>query len=318
MEAVDMVITEPDLDLALEIMGGSWTMFKQTIPEVQAKVLVSAFNLILLTDGVNPVMDDYSPLDEDSVINRPSGLITYQIGNLLVDEAVDIAEKKLRVYEILLEGVLNLLRLSGFTINEEMVTTESLPALCKIGSFLFDIQGYQDLIGMAGILESSDIDPVERYLLCLHKYMGDEYDIEPFYLLLSDVSEVTLKIIRNGLEGEPDGDVVPESLIARVRANRDLLEGTLALQHIRLNGQLGGSLESFLNFFSGELAPLTENLTGETVLAYLKELIGFYLVSEVNSPAIKERLIVNIHNWVDDPMVLMQAETLLDKLVLDV
>lgn len=316
IQADEAILMEPDEDLAASVIGGPWIEFKKTIPEVQAKVLVEAFNLILLTDSSNPVQNESVPLDEDTVIARPSTLVPYQIGNLLVDENQEIAGRKLRVYEILLEAVLNLVRQLGFSINEDMVQAEKLPAVCKIAHFLFEVQGYQDLIGMAGILESRDIDPAERYIMCLQKFYGDELDVDVFYEILEDVSEMTLQTILNDLAGESMTDVLPESLIKRVQANKDLIEGTLALQHVRLNGQLGGTLDSFLSFFAGELAPLTNNLTGETVLAYLKELAGFYLISEVNSPHIKERLNVNINNWIDDPIVLMKAESFVNKLVL--
>lgn len=317
IQADEAILMEPDEDLALTVIGGPWREFKKTIPEVQAKVLVDALNLILLTDSSNPVNDEVAPLDADAVIARPSTLVPYQISNLLVDEMLEISEKKLRVYEILLESVLNLVRQLGFTINEEMVQAETLPAVCKIGHFLFEVQGYQDLIGMAGVLESRDIDPVERYIMCLEKYYGEDFDSFVYYEILDDVSEVTLQTILNDLSGNNMSDTLPDSLIERVQANKVLLDGTLAWQHIRLNGQLGGSIESFLAFFQAELEPLTQNLTGENTLVYLKELAGFYLISDVNSPQIKERLSVNINNWIDDPVVLMQAESFINKLVLD-
>lgn len=317
IQADAAILMEQDEDLALTVIGGPWGEFKKTIPEVQAKVLVEAFNLILLTDSSNPVSDQEAPLDEDSVIARPSTLVPYQISNLLVDEMQEISGKKLRVYEILLESVLNLLRQLGFSINEEMVQAETLPALCKIGHFLFEVQGYQDLIGMAGILESRDIPPAERYIMCLQKYYGEDFDVDVYYEILDDVSEITLQTVLNDLSGDNLSEALPDSLIARIQANKELLDGTLAWQHIRLNGQLGGSIESFLSFFEGELAPLTQNLTGDNVLAYVKELAGFYLISDVNSPHIKERLSVNINNWIDDPVVLMKAEAFVNKLVLD-
>lgn len=317
IQADEAILMEPDEDLGLTVIGGPWREFKKTIPEVQAKVLVEALNLILLTDASNPTQDEQVPLDADSVIARPGSLVPYQIGNLLVDEMQEISERKLRVYEILLEAVINLVKQLGFSLNEEMIKAETLPAVCKIGHFLFEVQGYQDLIGMAGILQSRDIPPVERYVMCLHKYYGEDFETEVFYEILDDVSEMTLQTILNDLAGESLDATLPDSLIARVQANKNFLEGTLAWQHIRMNGQLGGTIESFLNFFQGDLAPLTVDLTGDNALAYLKELAGFYLISEVNSPIIKERLQVNIHNWVDDPLVLMQAESFINKLVLE-
>ena len=191
IKSEDAILMEPDRDLGLSIIGGAWGEFQKTIPAVQAKVLVEALNLILLTDASNPVQDESVPLDADMVLGKPGTLVPNQIANLPVDENQEIAGKKLRVYELLLEAVLNIVRQSGFTLNEELIQAERLPAVCKIVQFLFEMQGYEDLIGLAGILESRDISPAERFIMCLHKFLGDEWDMEEFYLLIDDVSEVS-------------------------------------------------------------------------------------------------------------------------------
>lgn len=314
INAEEAILLAEGEDLAAGMIGGPWLLFKQSIPEPQAKILVNAFNLILLADGTQ---DEPGEIDEDTVMGRTGSLLPVQVQNLLVDETVSLPNKKAFVYEFMIDNTMSLLTGIGITVNEFYATAQMLPYICKIGYFFYEMQGYQDLIGIGSTLEAYDIPPVDRFLLVMERYLGEGTDMTPYELLVSDVSEVTIKTIKDALEDEDPSVGIPEPLIKRVRANLPALEGTLAYMHIRSNGQLGGSLEGFLNFFQKELSVLQENLTGENVLAYIKELIGFYLISEVNSPAIKERLNKTVYDLVDDMVVLNKAEAMINKLVLD-
>lgn len=313
INAEEAILLAEGEDLAAGLIGGPWLLFKQSIPEAQAKILVNAFNLILLTDDTQ---EEAGEIDEDSVMGRNGSLLPVHVQNLLVDDAVALPNKKAHIYEFMIDNTMSLLQGIGITLNELEVTAEKLPYICKIGYFFYEMQGYQDLIGLAGMLDSFDIPPVDRFLLIMERYLGEGTDMMPYEILLKDVSEVTIRAIKDGLEGEDPSVSIPEPLIKRVKANLPALEGTLAYMHIRSNGQLGGALEGFLNFFHKELAALQENLTGENVLHYLKELIGFYLISEVNSHAIKEHLHKAVYDMVDDMVVLNKAEAMINKLVL--
>lgn len=310
----EAILLAEDEDLAAGLIGGPWLVFKQSIPEPQAKILVNAFNLILLTDGAQ---EDPGEIDEDTVLGRNNSLLPVQIQNLLVDEAISLVNKKAHVYEMLIDNTMSLLTGIGITLDEFQVTAEMLPYICKIGYFFYEMQGYQDLIGVGDMLESFDITPIDRFLLVMERYLGEGTDMTNYEILIKDVSEVTIKAIKDGLEGEDVSVGIPEPLIKRVKANLSFLEGTIAYTHIRSNGQLGGALEGFLNFFQKELAALQENLTGENVLAYVKELAAFYLISDVNNHAIKERLQKVVYDLVDDMVVLNKVETMINKLVLD-
>lgn len=314
INAEEAILLAEGEDLAAGMIGGPWLLFKQSIPEPQAKILVNAFNLILLTDGTQ---DEPGEIDEDTVMGRTGSLLPVQVQNLLVDETVSLPNKKAFVYEFMIDNTMSLLTGIGITVNEFYATAQMLPYICKIGYFFYEMQGYQDLIGIGSTLEAYDIPPVDRFLLVMERYLGEGTDMTPYELLVSDVSEVTIKTIKDALEDEDPSVGIPEPLIKRVKANLPVLEGTLAYTHIRSNGQLGGSVEGFLNFFQKELGVLQENLTGDNVLAYIKELVGFYLISEVNSPAIKERLNKTVYDLVDDMVVLNKAEAMINKLVLD-
>ena len=314
INAEEAILLAEGEDLGAGMIGGPWLLFKQSIPEPLAKILVNAFNLILLTDGTQ---DEPGEIDEDTVMGRTGSLLPVQVQNLLVDETVSLPNKKAFVYEFMIDNTMSLLTGIGITVNEFYATAQMLPYICKIGYFFYEMQGYQDLIGIGSTLEAYDIPPVDRFLLVMERYLGEGTDMTPYELLVSDVSEVTIKTIKDALEDEDPSVGIPEPLIKRVKANLPALEGTLAYMHIRSNGQLGGSVEGFLNFFQKELGVLQENLTGENVLTYIKELIGFYLISEVNSPAIKERLNKTVYDLVDDMVVLNKAEAMINKLVLD-
>lgn len=322
INAEEAIVLAEEEDLAASVIGGPWLVFKQSIPEAQAKILVHAFNLILLSDpgatvsDGEPTENQDGELDFDSLMGRSDSFLPMQINNLLVDEAVSLVNKKLYVYEMLIDNTMTLLQGIGFTLDEDYVTAEMLPYLCKIGHFFYEMQGYQDLLGLASALESQDIAPVDRFLLVLQRYLGEETDMTNYEMLISDVSEVTLKAIKDGIEGEDVSVGIPDSLIARVKNNLLAIEGTLAYTHIRSNGQLGGSMDSFLSFFHRELQPIQENLEGESVLVYLKELIGFYLISDVNNAQIKERLLATAYEIIDNHLVLVKAENLVNQLVL--
>ena len=311
--AVEAIIMAEEEDLAASIVGGAWIDFKQSIPEAQAKILVHAFNLILLAD---PGAPETGEMDEDTIAGHPTSMLPVQINNLLVDEAVSLSNKKLYVYQMIIDNIMMLLTGIGFTLDEDYVNPEMLPYLCKIGHFFYDMQGYEDLIGIANSLESQDIDPVDRFILVLQRYLGEDTDMTNYEMLIQDVSEVTLKAIRDNLAEEDLSVGLPQALIARVKNNLEVIKDTLAYNHIRNNGQLGGSLESFLNFFAQELKPIQEDLEGENVLIYLKELIGFYLVSDINNDAIKEGLLQITYELIDNHLLLIKAESLINQLVL--
>lgn len=314
INAEEAIVMAEEEDLAASVIGGPWVIFKQSIPEPQAKILVHAFNLILLSEPGTP--EEGEP-DIDSVMGRSTSFLPMQINNLLVDDAQSLVNKKSYIYEMLIDNTMTLLQGIGFTLDEDYVTAEMLPYLCKIGHFFYEMQGYQDLLGLAGVLESQDISPVDRFMLVLHRYLGEETDMTNYEYLISDVSEVTLKAIKDGIEGEDVTVGIPDALIARVKNNLLVIEGTLAYTHIRSNGQLGGSLDSFLNFFHRELKQIQDNLDEEeNVLRYLKELIGFYLISDVNNGQIKERLLATAYELIGNHLLLLKAEDLVNKLVL--
>jgi hypothetical protein len=123
-------------------------------------------------------------------------------------------------------------------------------------------------------------------------------------------------VIRNVLLQEDSAEGVPVNIIKRIVANKAALEDTLVSGHIRNNGQLGGSVHSFLNFFKRELEVYTDNPTEDNLVAYGREVAAIYLASELNTPMIKDGLIRYLSDIITDYTAMLKIEKLINALVL--
>jgi len=314
IEKDEAILLEDDDDLAEGLIGGIWTSFKQSIPEAQAKVLVTGFNLIILGDPEQTSQD----LEEiDGVLgNKTESLLPGMITNVLVDESITVAQQKMVVYELITNNIIETLVRLGFILNDDNLNHEKLQEMCEIVSFFYEMDSYEDLIGIADLLESSDIAPVDRFLMAMQKYLGEDADLTVHELLLLDVSEVTLKVIRDNLVFGEITEAMPETLIQRVRDNVETIKGTCAYDHIINNGQPGSAVDVYVSFFAPQLKPMLDAGTSESSLQYCKEMIGIFLISEVNSPRLKEELLEFLYTMINDHMVLNRVETAVNALVL--
>lgn len=314
IETQEAVVMHEDEDLAATLMGGIWSDFKDCIPEPQAKILTEGFNLILLSDPAQTQAEDLE--DPDFLTGRSGSLVPNLITEILIDENTHIPEKKNSVFQIITGNIIETLVKMGFTLNEDEVSQDRLMQLCQLVHLFYDLQNYQDLIGLAGLLESTDIPPKERYLMLMQRYKGDNFDIDVYELMVDDVSEVTLKAIRDALLQEEAVDMPPQTIIKRIIQNKDLLDGTLVYAHIRNNGQIGGSVQSFLNFYSRELEEYTDEPTPDKLVQYGKEVTAMFLASELNTPVLKDRLVSYLSGIVTDYKAMVDIETLINRLVL--
>jgi hypothetical protein len=314
IETQDVVVMNEDEDLAATLMGGIWTDFKASIPEPQAKILTEGFNLILLSNPSESDQEDLSDPDFNS--GRQDTLLPNVITGLLVDENTHTPEKKNAVFQLITGNIIETLVKLGFTLNEDEVNPDRLTQLNQLVSLFYDLNNYQDLIGLADVLDSADIPPKDRYLMVMQKYLGENFDIDVYELMVDDVSEVTLKAIRDSLMQEDMTEMPAQSIIKRIVQNKAELDGTLVYTHIRNNGQVGGSVQSFLNFYRRELDALTDEPTPENLFKYGKEVIAIFLASELNTPVIKDRLMRFLADVVTDYQALIQIENLINRLVL--
>lgn len=301
-------------DLAATLLGGIWSDFKLCIPEPQAKILTEGFNLIILSQPEQT--QEESLADPEAFAAHSDSLVPNTITNVLLDENSHVAEKKNLVFSIITGNIIETLVNMGFTLHEDEMTQEVLPQLCKIVSVFFDLQQFEDVMGLANLLESTDIPPKDRWLGVMERYLGVNFDLNDYELLIDDVSEVTLKALRDGLMQDEEIESPPQQIITRVIKNREKLDGTLAYKHVRANGQVGGSIQSFLSFFSRDLDELTDNQTDDNMFQYGKEVVALFLVSEINNESLKDRIMRFLSTVVDGLVPMNRIEVLINGLVL--
>lgn len=323
-ESDEAILIDENQDLAEVLVGGIWLAFKQSIPDTQAKVLVDGFNLIVLNDPSKfTEKDEMSTLEalsegEAEEILRPdlaNTILPDLITNILLDESKEISSKKIEIYNLITNNIIDGLVSLGFVLNEDEVNIERLPELIRIGNFFYDLEEYEDLIGLSDLLSSYDIPPSTRFLQLMQTYLGDNEDLSVYELLIEDVSEVTLTAIRNGLVKPDEEEVVPQPLLERIRGNYELLEGTMAKEHLTTNGQVGSTVANYLSFFT-PIPKLLDNPTDDNVLQYVKEITGVFLISEVNNARIKENIHKHLAGVLEDAFQLSKADDHLNKLVL--
>lgn len=270
IETEEIVLHDENEDYALTCIGGIWINFKESIPAPQATILTEAFNLIYLSD--------------------PDTFVGNMINEILIDENQDTAAQKLAIVSLFTNTLIDILKKLGCTINTDNITLNSLEELCNMVSFFYDLQEYEDVIGLVNLLESQDIPPTERFLGAMALYLGENFQIYPYEAILEDVSEVTVVTLKNGLKGEDlDSEIAP-GIIRRVRANVAIMEDTLAYTHLRDHGGVGNSVEALMNFFKHDLDKLLQNDSTADQIKYAKEVTALYLVSELNSDRIKDEL----------------------------
>lgn len=293
-ETDEVVMTPAEEDLAATLIGGIWVDFKASIPDPQAKILTDGFNLILS--------------------DVPESLLQNVITEILVDETFDTPLKKKQIYELITNNIIDVLSRLGFIINLDEVTHERAEELIHVGKFFHEMEQYEDVIGLGNILDSFDIPPVDRFLLIFQKYMGDDVSLVNYELLLQDVSEVTLKAIRDSLLTGDVDEGIPANIIKRVRANRALIDGTLAYEHVINNGAVGSPVETYLGFFKTDLVKLLDYPSMDNQILYGKEVMALYLISELNSDTLREELLDLVNEITTDHLALLAIEKLIGQL----
>lgn len=296
IEHEESVTLEEGAYLADTLVGGLWSELRNAIPANQAKELDESFNLIMLS--------------------QPESLMPSQLTDLLINEALDIPAKKHQVYLILTTNIIDVLEQLGFVFNHDFLGEDNLPALTRLLSFFMELQEYEDLIGLKHVLEAYDIPPVNRLFLVMQLYLGEDLDLSEYETFIEDVSEVTLKAIKDALFNPEEIENVPTPIEQRIRANATLIEGTLAFEHVKKNGQLGGSVKSFLSFYRRNLEVLLAQQTEDSTLQYAKEIIGFFLVSEINNEWLKDKMTQYLYSVIEDPLTLTRIEDLIQRVEL--
>lgn len=292
-ESVDM---NEEGNLADTMIGGMWFAFRSAIPPLQAKILDNAFNLIMLSD-------------ENSVL--PS-----QIADLLANTDLDMPVKKQAVFVMLTANTINLLTEMGVTLNQDVAGEDKLKELSRLLDFFFSLQDYQDLIGLKSLLECMDIPPVNRLLQVMLKLWGENEDLSEYECMIEDVSEVTLKAIKDALFSPEEMVNTPDNIVQRVLANKTFMEGTRAYDHLINNGQAGGTMTTYLNFFKDDLELLLGIDTVEGNLRYAKEVLCLYLISEINDHWLKEKASQYLYGAIEDITSITKIEEMIEGVII--
>lgn len=296
IEREEAILLDDDEYLADNLVGGLWTTFRNSIPSLQCKELDKAFNLIMLSNE--------------------NSLLPSQLTSMLIDEYADLPTKKQNVYVAITTNIIELLTNLGITLDDDVAGEDKLRQMNVLVDFFFELREYQDLIGLKSLLESQDIPPVNRYLQAMQVYWGEDFDISDYECLLLDVSEVTIKAIKDALFSPDETEAPPESLQRRIVDNKEFLKGTKAYEHVTSNGQLGGSITNFVNFFKDYLEELLEDGREQSKLQYAKEVLGFYIISDVNDGLLKDNATKRIYAVVDDMALLMKIDALIEQVIL--
>lgn len=280
--------------LPLHHLGDTWSDFKSFIPEEHYKLLTRGLNFILIT--------------------YPDSLLPTQITELFVDEQVDIPQKKQIVWSLIVDNIMEILVKSGITVSSEYIENKYLYHYLMVLELIFTLPGYEDTLGLSNILDSMDNDPKDRFLLVLEKVHGEGFDSEPYQYFIEDVSEVLLKSLSSGLKKDDELENPPQNIIDRVIDNKPAFKDTLTWDHIVNHGQLGGSVESLLNFFKRDLLRIMED-AGQ--YEYGRNVICLYFISELNNNKLKEAIARYLDEVVDDITVRMKLDELINSLKID-
>ena len=280
-------------NLADTMVGGMWVTFRSAIPPLQAKVLDNAFNLIMVSD-------------EDVIL--PS-----QIADLLANTDLELPVKKQAVYVLMAVNMMHLLTEMGITLNDDVAGEDKIKEMAVLLDFFLSLNEYQDLIGLKSLLECMDIPPVNRLLRAMEIFWGEDFDLSEYECLIQDVSEVTLKSIRDALFNPEEIVNAPDNIVTRVTENKAFMEGTKAYEHLINNGQIGGSMATYLSFFKQYLEDLVDLDTPDALIVYAREVISLYLISEINDHWLKDKATQYLYTVVSDITAITRIEAMLDE-----
>lgn len=305
------VLLEDNEDLAAVYIGGAWSSFMEMLPEPQSKILVDGFNLILLS--AMPPFDIESPYDQ---YNIPDTVVLSAAQDILIADDLDTQGIKLNLFSLCSNNIIQLLSDLGITFFDDEVHLENLPDLIKIGKIFYDFESIDDKLNLHNILTSRDIHPKDRFINAFKVFYGEDYDTSIIEMLIEDVSEVTTESLLKGLNVRDDlmDDVYPPSIIQRITDNKEFLEGTLIREHLTNGGGIGGSIQSFTNFYEDQLSTLLSSDKESDQFQYVREMTAIYLVSEVNTDSLIEKLMVHLDSIFEDLAFFSKTESYINKL----
>ena len=288
--AVDLT----NVNLLVDDVGGLAASFLNHLTETNAKRLVDGYNLIAISDPDNSL----API----------------ITEILISESTEIALKKETMLSLILNNIIATLRKASVYINEDMVTINDFDTIYNILNMFTIVDGVEDLMGISIILENQSITALERFIKCYGMvYMiEEEVLLEPLYGLIKDVSEVTVETIKLSLILPEINDIIPDKLISRIKANKELINNTFVGDYIRADGNIGLPVESLLGFFKPELT-LLRGQEDEFPMHYYNAVAAIIIISDVNNESLQSELISRIRDSVEDLDLIFDIDNLISK-----
>ena len=280
--------------LPLRHVGDLWKDFNSFIPDEHYKLLTRGLNFILLT--------------------YPDSLLPTQITEVFVDEQLDTAAKKQIIWTLIVDNIMEILTKMGIALSPEYHEDKYLYHYLTMVELVYTLPGYEDTLGLTEVLDATDNDPKDRFLLVLEKLYGVGFDNEPYLYFIDTVSEVLLKTLSSGLKRDDTLQNPPQTIIDRVIDNKPLFEETLVWTHIVNHGQLGGAVSSLLNFFKSDLLKISEGPGGQ--FAYGKNILCIYFISELNDDQLKDQMAKYLDEVIDDITVRMRLDGLMSTFTL--
>lgn len=277
-----------------DAIGVTWTTFEQSMtPEQKA----------LINYGANLVF-----------INYPESDLGIMVNEIIVDENLAGNNKIMVVRNIIRDNLLEIAQKLGFELDGDYTSDDAYYVeLIKLIDFVFEVDKLEDVSGMCSLLESQDINPKERYIGCLQKHYGEDFEVDKLNYLITDVSEATLERIKLGLLSlDDDVEPLPDYIKNRILNNRELIKPTLAGSHITNGGAIGLAIDSLLAFFKRELSDQLEN----DWFIYAQNIIGMYLISDTNNDGLTEKLISKLKDVPEGMLEYAKLENLIKEIKL--
>lgn len=293
-----MIIEKNSIDLTgvnllVNDVGGLAQSFLNHITEANAKRLIDGYNLIKISD--------------------PDTMLGSMITDILMDESVEMTLQKDTLLRLVLTNIIKLLTNASVYINKDEVDFADFDLLYNVLNLFTIIEGTEDLLGLSIILENQSVTPLERFIQTYAAvYMEEDLSVlDKLYILINDVSEVTLETLRLTLVLPELDDIIPQTLVNRIRANKPLLDRSFVGEYIRSNGTVGSTLTNLLSFFDPELTVL-RNSENESKLSYYVALLGIIIISDVNNEVLRDVFGRYTSDTVDDVDLLMEIDKLID------
>lgn len=289
-------------NITLQYLGDHWNEFETGIP---------AAHIELYEKIIAVIMTAY-----------PDSLFPTQFVELTMDESLGYEEKSMALRYIFLDQLTEIINKIGIWLNKDFVEVKHLPELVEIADLFFYMTEISDAENtLLPLIAATDNSPKYRFIHTLCKVIypeEEEPDTSEYECLIDDVSEDTLRALEDSITLQDRHDIPPDMVIVRVQANSELLNNTLAYTHVRNNGSLCASVESYIGFYKAELDKILEDESIPSAVQYGREIIAFHLISNFNDEQIKNHLLTYFDGRVDNLVANFQIINMVNKLILNV